>query len=382
VNPGRGPLRFQRPSLPAAAEIERYFSLSRSDRWFSNGGPCSQLLQERLSERVGAFSVPVASGTTGLLAAVVAALESSHVSSGRNEALLPSFTFPATLQAATWAGLTPRFLDVSGEHWHLDHEILERELRARRDQVAVVIAVSSFGTPPPPAVRQAWERSCAEAGVPLIIDSAAGFGAVGDDRTPVGAQGDIEVVSFHATKPFAVGEGGAVFTRSRRTLARLKSAINFGLNTHRHVEFGPGLNGKMSELHAATALAVLDGFNGILEARRRAAFDIKGQLEDLVSWQAEWSRSAWQFIPVLFRDESERTTVENQCRGEFEARRYYEPLHAMPPFREFPIGGGGLDATTDLVSRLLCLPMANDLTRDEVACIGQSVRSALGGGPE
>src|SRR5947199_10782718 len=48
--------------------------------------------------------------------------------------------------------------------------------------------------------------------VPLLVDSAAGFGATSDDGSLLGHQGDAEVFSFHATKPFAVGEGGLVTT--------------------------------------------------------------------------------------------------------------------------------------------------------------------------
>ncbi|HEX2071345.1 MAG TPA: hypothetical protein VHF90_06840, partial [Thermoleophilaceae bacterium] len=64
-------LRFQRPSLPSGEAIEQYLGLAREARWFSNGGPCWQLLRDRLSDRVGAYCVPVASGTIGLMAAGV-----------------------------------------------------------------------------------------------------------------------------------------------------------------------------------------------------------------------------------------------------------------------------------------------------------------------
>lgn len=361
-------LRFQRPSLPPAASIEHYLSMSRADRWFANSGPCWRLLRDRMSERVGAFCVPVANGTIGLMAAIAAVLDAGGGStpSRRREALLPSFTFPATLQAATWAGLSPRLLDVDLRHWHLDPVHLAHELKARRDDIAVVIAVSSFGTPAPASVRQAWERACAEADVPLIMDSAAGFGAVSEDGTPIGAQGDAEVVSFHATKPFAIGEGGAVFTRSDRLRARLESVVNFGFTAERTVEFASGFNGKMSELHAATGLAVLDGFDAALDARRRAVGRVQRQIHHRVSFQAESSRSTWQFIPVAFPSEIERLDAEKCCEGVIEVRTYYTPLHTMLPFRQLPVGDLGVEATDDLVARLLCLPMAADIADDEV----------------
>jgi dTDP-4-amino-4,6-dideoxygalactose transaminase len=67
------------------------------------------------------------------------------------------------------------------------------------------------------------ESIAAQAGIPLVVDSAAAFGGEDDRGEAAGAAGDLEVFSFHATKPFAVGEGGAVLAppaqadRIRRT---------------------------------------------------------------------------------------------------------------------------------------------------------------------
>src|ERR1700755_1944859 len=160
---------FQRPALPATAAIDRYLELSREERWFSNAGPCWRLLRDRLGERVGAYCVPVANGTLGLMVALAAVL--GERPAGKAGAIMPSFTFLATAQAATWAGLEPRLCDIDPGHWHLDPERLERGLPGR--DTAVVLAVSAFGTPPPAETRVRWERACDAAGVPLVVDSAA-----------------------------------------------------------------------------------------------------------------------------------------------------------------------------------------------------------------
>ena len=354
-------IRFQRPQLPGTAAIDHYLELARGERWFSNGGPCWRLLRERLGERVGAYCTPVSSGTLGLMAAL-AALE---VDGGA--AAMPSFTFVATPQAALWAGLRPRLYDVDAEHWHLDPGALEAGLRERPD-TAAAIAVSAFGTPPPPEVRARWESACAAAGVPLVVDSAAGFGAVAADGVPVGRQGDVEVVSFHATKPFAVGEGGAVFTRDRELDRRIGEAVNFGFREDRSVALASGLNAKMSELHAAVALAVLDGFDEILAGRRRAAAAIREQAGADVRWQAGCEHSTWQFVPVLLADHERRGDVLAAAAGKVETRIYYDPVHRLLP----PDGhetGGPLDVTEDLHRRIACLPMADDLDAEETAAI-------------
>jgi dTDP-4-amino-4,6-dideoxygalactose transaminase len=366
---GPEPLRFQRPSLPDTGAIERHLAHSRRARWLSNGGPCWRRLRDALAERTGACCVPVASGTAGLMAAIAAVRSAAPARDGAREALLPSFTFPATAQAAIWAGLTPRLLDVDPDDWHLDADRLERELRERGDAVALVLAVSSFGTPPPPAQRRRWERACRDAGVPLVVDSAAGFGAVAADGVPIAAQGDVEVVSFHATKPLAIGEGGAVFTRDPALCERIELAVNFGLGADRRAQLPLGLNAKMSELHAATGLAALETFDAELAARRATAESVRDAAHPSLAWQAECESSTWQFVPVAHPDREAREEAERRCRGVAETRRYYLPLHRMPAFAGAAVASGGLPRTEALAERLLCLPMASDLTAAERATL-------------
>lgn len=366
-------IRFQRPSLPSATQTERYLEMSRGERWFSNGGPCWRLLRDRLADRVSAYCVPVANGTLGLMAGMAAALQDGSHSARRADALMPSFTFLATAQAALWSGLQPKLIDIDPIHWHLDPSRLEKVLSNARG-AGIVVAVSAFGTPPPAEARMRWERASQAAGMPLLVDSAAAFGAIADDGTPVGAQGDIEVVSFHATKPFAIGEGGAVFTRDRVLLERIELAVNFGLAADRSVQLARGLNAKMSELHAATALAVLDDFDSILENRRRSAAYLRAQAEPDIVWQKGCERSTWQFVPVAFPDADRRRSVAKSCQDHVEVRTYYEPLHQIEPFRRWGIADGNLQQTDELCERILCLPMANDLADVELEMIAAILR--------
>jgi dTDP-4-amino-4,6-dideoxygalactose transaminase len=363
---------FQRPSLPPTSAIDDYLELSRGERWFSNGGPCWRLLRDRLSDRTGAYCVPVASGTLGLMAALASVLGVPGKESKRG-ALMPSFTFLATAQAAIWSGLEPRLADIAPDHWHLDPALLERKL-ATSDDLGAVLAVSAFGTPPPAETRERWERACRQAGIPLVVDSAAGFGAIADDGLPVGAQGDVEVVSFHATKPFAIGEGGAVFTKDRALHERIELAVNFGFTLDRTVGFARGLNAKMSELHAATALAVLDRLDSILVGRRRAAASIRAQAGPGTSWQAGCELSTWQFLPVAFSEPEQRQRAIEACRDRIEVRVYYDPLSELMPDLEPALGD--LGRTDDLHRRILCLPMANDLTAVEQDAIAAALEAA------
>jgi dTDP-4-amino-4,6-dideoxygalactose transaminase len=370
----REQIRFQRPSLPAAAAIERYLAAAREERWFSNYGPCCRLLRDRLEVATGCAAVPVANATLGLMVAIAALVRSSP--RGAGEALVPSFAFAASAQASVWNRLDPVFVDVDPCHWHLAPDELERALQERKGRIAIVIALSSFGTPPPPDVRGAWEDACGRAGVPLLVDSAAGFGAQAADATPVGAQGDAEVVSFHAVKPLAIGEGGAVFSRVVETIEEVKRLSEFGFDRDRRATRRRAINAKLSEPSAAIALAALDGFEEHLRARRQAAADIIDSLPPGFEPQVGHEHGTVQFVPVTAPDAGARNSVLAAARNVVEMRTYYEPLHTMPAF-ETAERVGDLHVTEDLARRMLSLPMADDLTADEIETIVDTVGAAV-----
>jgi dTDP-4-amino-4,6-dideoxygalactose transaminase len=363
-------LRFQRPSLPAPEAIEHYLDLARRERWFSNFGPCCLLLRDRLREATGCETVPVVNATLGLMVAIAALRRRSPAKS--TQALVPSFAFAASAQALVWNGLEPVFVDVDRRHWQLDPDALEQALWGRRGEIAIVVALSSFGTPPPSDVRKRWEAICDEAGVPLLVDSAAGFGAHADDGLPVGAQGDAEVVSFHAVKPLAIGEGGAVFTRDEELAEEILRLVQFGFDENRAATSRHGLNAKLPEPSAAIALAALDEFPEHLQARRGAAARILERLPQDLEPQLGHAHSTWQFVPVAAASAEVRSAVLDASRGVVELRTYYEPLHLMPAFASTP-RASELAATTDLAERMLSLPMAEDLTDSELDEIIQAV---------
>ena len=373
-------IRFQTPEFPPLEELAPYFEMAQRDRWFSNSGPCHHLLTERLERFVGrdARCLLVSNGTIGLMVAL-RALTVDRPTTAR-EVLVPSFTFVASINAIVWAGLTPVFVDVDAEHWHPSADAIEQALEARGDRVAAVLGCSTFGTPPPIAVRSRWERACRAAGVPLLVDSAAAFGARDELGEPLGLQGDVELFSFHATKPFAIGEGGMLVTRDESLYRSMAKLTNFGIDANRVLTDEIGLNGKLSELHAAAGLAVLDRFAAILDARRSRAVVIRDALARRggFSFQGGCDRSTWQFVPALAESPELRAEVLREAeRRDVEIRRYFTPCHHFEPCASFE-RIGSLEVTDSLTERTLSLPLANDLSEDE---IGQVIECCIAAVP-
>ena len=194
---------------------------------------------------------------------------------------------------------------------------------------------------------------------------------------PVGAQGDAEVVSFHATKPFAIGEGGAVFSRDPDVVAEISRTANFAFDSERRPQSPWGINAKLDELHAATALAVLDGFDGALAARRDRATALLAVLGPELTPQDGHQRGTFQFVPVLAADATLRDDILRRAAGRVELRTYYEPLHHSVAFAGTP-RAGPLTVTDALAARMLSLPMFQDMADAELLAIADVV-SGVGG---
>jgi dTDP-4-amino-4,6-dideoxygalactose transaminase len=369
-------IRFLRPELPPQKAIDRYLELAREERWFSNEGPCAKLLSDRLSARIGqgARCLPAASATLGLMVGLRALTENS--SPGATQVLLPSFTYIATLSAVVWAGFEPVYCDVDPEHWHLSPDQLEVAIGERSSSLACLLPCSTFGTAPPMSVRAQWEALGREAGLPVLVDSAAGFGSVDEDGAELGTQGDVEVFSFHATKPLAIGEGGAVSTRDNQRIARIRQLMSFGLDEDRSLPAAPGLNARMSEAHAAIGLAALDRYDEVLGARRQRAATLTERLGLQLEFQPGSATSAWQFVPGLAPTRERRDAILAHARDmKIEMRAYHQPLHRFPRLSRHA-RAGSLEVTEHLASRVLSLPMANDINDDELDQICSCVLEA------
>ena len=372
----RDTIPFLRPEPPRLEAVARYFELSRQAGMFANGGPCHRLLVERLERYLGggAACVPVASGTSGLLLAMRAAFGPPRDA----EVIVPSFTFTASACAIEWCGFRPRFVDVDADSWQMDPEALTEALRAADGEVAGVLGCATFGVAPPRRVRAAWRAATTSAGVPLVIDSAAGFGTTDSRGRPLGCGDDTEVFSFHATKPFGIGEGGLVTTGDPAIAERIARLGNFGIEGPDRTSGEAGLNGKMSEMSAAAGLAMLDRFDEDLARRRATAARLRDALGAAgASFQAGCETSTTQLMQVRVDTPAARDACRSVApRLGVDVRTYHDPpLHRHPAFAG--AARGPLPVTDDLAARSLSLPMANRMPPEDIARISAVVATGV-----
>ena len=344
----------------------RYLERAEARNWFTNFGELSLELERELLSRWGSPGSAVVctnNGTSSIAAPLIAEDVIGPV-------LLPAFTFPATLSAVKMAGAQPMLLDVSSERWIVDANELDRRLQQTKAQAAVL--VSPFGLS---YDFSAHTEVAASHRASLVIDSAA---ALGVHRSAIETAGHVyEAYSMHATKPFGVGEGGVIFCPAEAAV-KLRSALNFGLPTRFGAEVSSwGINGKISEAHAAVGLAVLDTFDQRLARRRAVAGAYIGRLADVAEIQIpqDPGRSTWQVFPVLMPSSACANDLVNAAgRLGMEVRRYYRPSLTQW-LNDTPCPNAD-----SLAERMICFPVysCDDETAEEMARIVEaSVKSAL-----
>ena len=215
-------------------------------RYYTNQGPLVQQLEERLQCYLGVkHAICVTNATLGLMMAAEALELSGKV-------LMPSFTFLASAQSLSWAGIEPVFCDVDP----VTHQLAIEKLDALIDKdVSGIMGVNLWGGACTPA---ALERYAQKQGLKLYFDSAHAFGCeVGSIK--IANFGSIEVFSFHATKVLSATEGGCLCTNDDFLAARLRN-IRSSYGVGKPVPVVKTSNGRMSEAQAAIALMSLDDF--------------------------------------------------------------------------------------------------------------------------
>jgi len=360
-----------KPHLPEAAQYAEDLAEIFASGQLTNGR-LVRTLEERVAARLGVDSVVAfSSATTGLMLAMKTLGEPG------DEVLLPSFTFPATIQAVVWAGLKPRLVDCDPETFNVTAETVARALTPRS---RFLIPVYVFGAPPrwdllgPLAERE---------GLTVVSDAAHALGSTWEGR-PVGGMAAAEIFSLAPTKLLVAAEGGLAATNDRALSDRLRLARNHG-NSGDYVCNPGGLNGRMSELHALLALKGLPGLDGQIRRRqelwgfyRRNLNGVPGISFQKLPWQAT---STWNYIGLRFDPEAFGATAaglqQRLAERGIESRRYFHPpLHVQESFqpvldredRTFP-------GTDRLVSEILCLPIWSDLGEGGVGRVTDEVRS-------
>jgi dTDP-4-amino-4,6-dideoxygalactose transaminase len=367
---------FIKPVLPASELIADDYAEIVASNWFTNFGPKEREFSAGVAEYIGNgfHAVTFANATIALMGLAKAVLGEGDRT---RFVLVPSFTFAAGPAAIEWSGHRPLFIDIDPHTLQPSIDSARRAIETHGAAIAGILFCNTFGIGAS-TVRE-WEALASELGLPMMVDSAAGFGSRYADSSVVGRAGIAEVFSFHATKPFAIGEGGAVVTRDAELALTLREFQNFGFGQGKGA-LKLGLNGKLQELNAAIGLRQLARIDAAVESRRSVLASYREELEPLgVHFPDNIERSSVCFASVVLPDGQRRDrALEHLISVGVEARAYYTPLvHHQPHFDTCPTEGDLMN--TDAISaRVLSLPVHEAMPDDSVALVTASLREVLG----
>src|SRR5580658_7443056 len=367
-----------RPAPPqlslAAAELR---ALEESGT-FSNFGPVNTRFEEEMLARFfggqGACTT-VCNATIGLMLAITYAVCGRPT---RKFALMPSFTFAAAAHAALWCGLTPLLCDIDPKTWEADHAAEAEMLTRYAGQIAVVMPYATFGYP---IDLDRYTKLAAQLGVPVVVDGAASLGTFDEHGRGFGTgfAGSV-VFSMHATKSFAVGEAGLMYSGDPDRIARLRIMSSFGFGEPRTATMA-GLNGKLSEVGALLGRLRLRDYDSITQYRAQLANRYRAMLPELEFQSQAPGIQAYQFVPALLpRELSGRKAAireELASRG-IATGAYFSPHLMEQPYFQKTSVAGPLPVSDDVSARMISLPLFDTMTFQEVSQVVEELRSVMG----
>jgi dTDP-4-amino-4,6-dideoxygalactose transaminase len=367
-DPAVEPIPLVRPRVADPARLSAELDLIIRSGVLTNG-PTVRRLEDTAASYLGVRHVVAVSSCTSGLMLVLRCVELT------GDVVLPSFTFAATAHAVSWNGLRPVFADVDPATLTLSPASVEASLGAR---TTAILGTHIYGTPCDVEGLQALVDAN---GIRLLFDAAHAFGSeVRGVR--VGGFGDAEVFSLSPTKVVVAGEGGLISTNDDLLAERLKIARDYG-NPGDYDCLFVGLNARLSELHAAVALASLEDLDERLAERRVIAGRYLDALRDVpgISFPAvrDGDRSTFKDLTILVDPEgfgihADDLAASLASRG-IETRRYYSPpVHRMRAYGYLTGQVADLPQTDRAADRALTLPLWAGMGEREVGRVATAIQ--------
>lgn len=347
-------------------------------------GPRVASFESAFAQRMEApHAVAVSSCTTALHLALVV----SGIGPG-DDVIVPSFSFIATANAATYVGARPVFADVDLETGNLTVDTVKAVLTPA---TKAVVVVDQGGVP---ADVRPIRALCDPLGIVVVEDAACGAGSTYHGR-PVGTDADIAAWSFHPRKLLTTGEGGMITTNrsdwaDRARLLREHAMSVSAADRHRSVlppaeEYVEvGFNFRMTDLQAALGIVQLRRLDAIVARRRAVAHIYRAGLSDLhglrvvqdpahgtANFQSLWIEVSDGF-PVG-RDE----LLARLAAADISARRGIMATHRQPAYAATPCDP--LPTTERLTDNTLILPLYHEITDAETNRVIDAIRNTAHG---
>lgn len=303
-----------------------------------------------------------------------------------DEVILPSFTFVSTANAFVRLGARPVFVDIRPDTLNIDPEAAERAV-THRTRAIFPVHYAGVGCDMDAILAIARGH-----GLRVVEDAAQGVNAFYRDRA-LGSIGDLGAYSFHETKNFICGEGGALCLNDPAYIERAEILRDKGTNrkqffrgaVDKYTWVDVGSSYVPSEICSAFLYAQLEMMEAIGARRREIHQRYRAGLGPLAEEGLlrlpnvpPECRSNHHLFCILLQDQATRDGLMAYLRGQgILAVFHYIPLHTSPMGHKLGGREGTLPVTEEVSARLLRLPLYYDLTEEEQGRVVRAITDYL-----
>ncbi len=346
-----------RSLMPPLKEFTKKLKEIWKSKWLSNNGVHLQMLEKNIQK---ILKVPHTSLFNNGTIALLTAIKSLQL---KDEVITTPFTFPATPNSLTWCNITPVFCDIDPVTMNIDPSQMEKHITKK---TTGILAVHVYGTP---CDVHAIQKIAKKHKLKVIYDAAHAFEAE-IDGAGIGTFGDASMFSFHPTKLFHTGEGGALTCNDAHLKETIDSLRNFGIKNEEEV-LTAGINGKMNEIQAALGLILLPLVKQERKKRELIANIYKHYLDEIpgITYvkDSPHIKKSYQYFAIRINKKMfgrSRDEVYAILKSyNIHARKYFFPLCSQYPYyKHLPsFNPSSLPVAHKVVEEVLALPFYGEL---------------------
>ena len=305
---------------------KKYVNECLDTTWISSQGKFVNEFESQFAKYINIdHAVAVSNGTVALHLALLA------LGIGQDdEVIVPTLTYIASVNAITYTGATPVFVDSLEFDWQVNPEDVRKKITSKTKAIMVV---HLYGHP---CDMDAIMKIAKEYDLFVIEDCAEAFGSKIGNRH-VGTFGDVSTFSFYGNKTITCGEGGMVVTNDDTLNDRMLHLKGQGLARHRQYWHDIiGYNYRMTNICAAIGLAQLEQADTFIARKRQVAKWYKEFLKDTpVTLHEEmdgFTHSYWMCSILVPKSEQRDLLRAELDKNGVETRPLFYPVHTMPMY--------------------------------------------------
>ena len=345
--------------FPPIVEYQKQLQRIWDNQWLTNRGALVLELESNLKQHLNVPNIIVM--TNGTLPIQIAL----KLFGKGGEIITTPFSYVATTAAIVWENCTPVFVDIHPDYLTIDETKIEAAITPK---TTAILATHVYGNP---CNVEVIEKIAKKHHLKVIYDAAHCFGVTYNNQS-IFNYGDVSTCSFHATKLFHTGEGGAIFCKNQKLYDKLFYHHNFGHNGPLAF-FGVGINAKMSELQAAMGLAVFPHIDHIVAERKKVVDFYNAHLDFTklnklkIREKTQWNYS---YYPVIFESEEKLLEIQQKLNdSNIIPRRYFNPALKTLNYVQYK----PMPTAESIAKRVMCLPLYVGLTEKELKLIVELV---------